>query len=153
MYKVKIVIADDNAAFLHQMNALLGAEFDVTATAEDGRMALAKALQHRPDVAVLDLAMPFLNGIKITRELRKLTPAPAIVICSAESDEEIVDAAREAGAVGYVSKKFLIRDLVAAVRCAVRGIPFVSSSINIADTLLTGEHLGLRSAFQSSGKE
>lgn len=147
MYKRKIVIADDNAAFLHQMNALLGAEFDVVATAEDGRMALAKTLQHRPDVAVLDLAMPFLNGINITRELRKLTPAPAIVICSAESDEDIVDAAREAGAVGYVFKKLLIRDLVAAVKCAVRGMPFVSSSFNLGDTLLSGVHLGLRSAF------
>jgi len=55
--------------------------------------------------------MPFLNGIEITRELRKLTPAPAIVICSVESDEEIVDAARQAGALGYVFKTRIAHDV------------------------------------------
>jgi len=109
------------------MVTLLGAEFDVVATAGDGRIALAKTLQHRPDVVVLDLEMPFLNGIEITRELRKLTPAPAIVICSVESDEEIVDAARQAGALGYVFKTRIAHDVVAAVKCAARGVPFVSS--------------------------
>lgn len=144
--ELRIVIADDNAAFLHQMNTLLASEFDVAAIAEDGRMALAKTLQHRPDVVVLDLEMPFLNGIEITRELRKLTPAPAIVICSVESDEEIIDVAREVGALGYVFKKHLARDVVAAVKCAARGFPFVSRSFDIANTLLGGKHLGLPSA-------
>ncbi len=127
MHKLRIVIADDNAAFLNQMNTLLGAEFDVAATAEDGRTALARALQYRPDVVILDLEMPFLNGIEVTKELRRLTPAPAIVICSVESDEEIIDSAREAGALGYVSKMRMTQDLIAAVKCAARGIPFVSS--------------------------
>jgi len=127
VHQLKIIIADDNPAFLHQMVTLLGAEFDVVATAGDGRIALAKTLQHRPDVVVLDLEMPFLNGIEITRELRKLTPAPAIVICSVESDEEIVDAARQAGALGYVFKTRIAHDVVAAVKCAARGVPFVSS--------------------------
>lgn len=146
MHELRIVIADDNAAFLHQMNTLLRSEFDVAAIAEDGRMALAKTLQHRPDVVVLDLEMPFLSGIEITRELRKLTPAPAIVICSVESDEEIIDAALEVGALGYVFKKHLARDVVTAVKCAARGFPFVSLSFDMANTLLGGKHLGLPSA-------
>jgi DNA-binding NarL/FixJ family response regulator len=122
-----MLIADDNPAFLQQMVTLLGAKFDVVATAEDGRIALAKTLQHRPDLVVLDLEMPFLNGIEITRELRKLTQAPAIVICSVENDEEIVETARQAGALGYVFKMRMAQDLVVAVECAARGVPFVSS--------------------------
>lgn len=125
---MKILIADDNAAFLSKMVTLLRAEFDIVATAEDGRIALAKTPRHRPDVVVLDLEMPFLNGIETTRELRKLTPVPAIVICSIESDEEIIEAARQAGALGYVFKTRMAQEVVMAVKCAARGVPFVSSS-------------------------
>jgi DNA-binding NarL/FixJ family response regulator len=124
---LRILIADDNPAFLQQMVTLLGAKFDVVATAENGRIALAKTLQHRPDLVVLDLEMPFLNGIEIARELRKLTQAPAIVICSVENDEEIIEAARQAGALGYVFKMRMAQDLVVAVKSAARGVPFVSS--------------------------
>ena len=122
-----MLIADDNPAFLQQMITLLGAKFDVVSSAEDGRIALARTLQHRPDLVVLDLEMPFLNGIEITRELRKLTQAPAIVICSVENDEEIIETARQAGALGYVFKMRMAQDLVLAVECAARGVPFVSS--------------------------
>ena len=127
MHRLRMLIADDNPAFLQQMVTLLGAKFDVVASAEDGRIALARTLQHRPDLVVLDLEMPFLNGIEITMELRKLTQAPAIVICSVENDEEIIEAARQAGALGYVFKMRMVHDLVVAVRCAARGVPFVSS--------------------------
>ena len=129
MRRLRILIADDNPAFLQQMVTLLGAKFDVVATAEDGRIALAKTLQHRPDLVVLDLEMPFLNGIEITRELRKLTQAPAIVICSVENDEEILEAARQAGVLGYVFKLRMAQDLVVAVKSAARGVPFVSSPL------------------------
>jgi CheY-like chemotaxis protein len=76
--KPKIIIADDNHALLRQMVSLLSDEFDVVATAADGRIALEKILQYRPDVVVLDLEMPFLNGMEVTRELRKLTPGRAL---------------------------------------------------------------------------
>jgi CheY-like chemotaxis protein len=83
----KIIIADDNHALLRQMVSLLSDEFYVVATALDGRIALEKILQYRPDVVVLDSEMPFLNGMEVTRELRKLTPGPRVVICSVESDD------------------------------------------------------------------
>ena len=70
---------------------MLGAEFDVVATAENGKLALECVRCYKPDVAVLDLEMPILNGIEATRELRKLGPTPAVVICSVESDREIVE--------------------------------------------------------------
>jgi DNA-binding NarL/FixJ family response regulator len=107
---------------------LLGAEFDVVATAKNGQLALECVRHYQPDIVVLDLDMPILNGIRVTRELRKLGPTPAVVICSVESDPEIVEAAQQAGALGYVFKMRMTRDLILAVKSAAAGEPFVSSS-------------------------
>jgi len=126
--KLKVVVADDNPEALRQMVSLLGAEFDVVATAENGQLALACVRRYEPDVVVLDLEMPILNGIEVTRELRKLGPSSAVVICSVESDREIVQAAQQVGALGYVFKRRITEDLVMAVRSAASGEPFVSSS-------------------------
>ena len=126
--KLKVVVADDNPEALRQMVSLLGAEFDVVATAENGQLALACVRRYEPDVVVLDLEMPILNGIEVTRELRKLDPSSAVVICSVESDREIVQAAQQVGALGYVFKRRITEDLVMAVRSAASGEPFVSSS-------------------------
>ena len=124
--KLKVVVADDSPAILRRLVSLLGTEFDVVSTAENGQLALESAERYQPDVVVLDLAMPFLNGIEVTRELRKQESDPAIVICSVESDPEIIEAAQQAGALGYVFKWRMSRDLIMAVKSAARGEPFVS---------------------------
>ena len=123
---LKVVVADDNPAVLQQLVSLLATEFGVVSTADNGKLALESAQRHRPDVVVLDLAMPVLNGIEVTRELRKLGPTPAVVICSVESDPEVIEAARQAGALGYIFKRHMDRDLIEAVKSAARGEPFVS---------------------------
>ena len=79
------------------------------------RIALEKILQYRPDVVVLDLQMPFLNGIEV------------IVICCVEKDEEIVEAAQQVGAPGYVFKTHMTKDLIEAVKSATSGESFISS--------------------------
>ena len=124
----KVVVADDNPAFLRQLVSLLEAEFDVVSTAENGQLALACVRCYDPDILVLDLEMPVLNGIEVTRELKKLGPNPAVVICSVESDLEVVEAAQRAGAIGYVFKARMAEDLLIAVKSAARGEPFVSPS-------------------------
>lgn len=124
--KLKVVVADDNPAVLREFVSLLEAEFDVVATAENGQLVLESVRRYQPDIVVLDLQMPLLNGIEVTRELRKLGLAPAVVICSVENDPEIIEAARQAGVLGYVFKMRMDRDLVRAVRSAARGEPFVS---------------------------
>jgi DNA-binding NarL/FixJ family response regulator len=124
--KLKVVVADDSPAILRRLVSLLGTEFDVVSTAENGQLALESAERYQPDVVVLDLAMPFLNGIEVTRELRKQESDPAVVICSVESDPEIIEAAQQAGALGYVFKWRMTRDLIMAVKSAARGEPFVS---------------------------
>jgi len=125
--KLKVVVADDNPAVLRHLVRLLQTEFDVVSTAENGQSALECARRCRPDVIVLDLEMPFLNGIEVTRELRKLGPTPAVVICSVESHAEIVEATQQAGALGYVFKIYMHRDLITAVKSVARGAPFISS--------------------------
>ena len=128
MSKIRILLAEDNPAVLRELVNLLVTEFDVVATAENGQLALEHIRQDRPDVVVLDLEMPILNGIEVTGELNKVAPRPAVVICSVETDPEIVEAARKAGALGYVFKTRTARDLVAAVKSVARGDAFISSS-------------------------
>jgi len=126
--KLSIVVADDNKAFLVKILSVVASEFEVVATAGDGRSALERIRLWRPNVAVLDLEMPGLNGIEVTRELTKDPSSPAVVICSVENDPEIVEAARQAGALGYVFKVRVAEDLIVAVKSAAAGQSFVSPS-------------------------
>ena len=126
--KLRIVVADDNAAFLAKLVSVLATEFDVVDTAADGRSALECIRLCQPNVVVLDLEMPGLNGIEVTRELAKSPSSPAVVICSVETGLEFVEAARQAGALGYVFKARLADDLVVAVKSAADAQSFVSPS-------------------------
>jgi DNA-binding NarL/FixJ family response regulator len=77
---------------------------------------------------VLDLEMPGINGIEVAKELIKSPSSPAVVICSVENDPEVVEAARQAGALGYVFKARVAEDLIVAVKSVARGQSFVSPS-------------------------
>ena len=81
---LKVVVADDNPAVLRRLVSLLATEFNVVSTAENGKLALECIRRYAPDLAVLDLQMPGLNGIEVTQEARKLAPSPPIVICSGD---------------------------------------------------------------------
>jgi two-component system response regulator DegU len=124
--RLRLIVADDSPSFLQKLIALLAAEFDVVATAADGKAALDLIRRYQPDLVVLDLQMPKLGGIEVARQLAKNLPSPPIVICSAETDPEIVEAAREAGAVEYVFKTRVETDLIVAVKLAVQDSPSVA---------------------------
>ncbi len=124
--KLRIVAADDSPIFLDKLVSILEIEFDVVKIARDGKSSLEVIVECKPDVVVLDLEMPFLNGIEVTRELKKCNPKPGIVICSVEQDPDVVEAALEAGALGYVFKSRAVRDLNTAVNSVARGQMFVS---------------------------
>jgi DNA-binding NarL/FixJ family response regulator len=126
--KLRIIVADDNPAFLRELTSLLAAEFEVVATATDGNSALDLIRRYKPDLVVLDLCMPALNGIEVSRELAKSSSSPPVVICSVETDPEIVEAARQAGALAYVFKLRVQKDLILAVKSALQGKSFVSPS-------------------------
>ena len=126
MTRLRLIVADDSPPFLQKLVSLLAVEFEVVATAADGRTALDLIRRYEPDLVVLDLQMPGLNGIEITRELAKNPSSPPVVICSAESDPEIVEAAREAGAVEYVFKARIETDLSLAAKSAVQDSAFAA---------------------------
>jgi len=126
--KLRIVVADDNTAFLAKLVSVLATEFEVVATSRDGKSALECIRLWQPNVVVLDLEMPGINGIEVAKELIKSPSSPAVVICSVENDPEVVEAARQAGALGYVFKARLAEDLIAAVKLVSRGQSFVSPS-------------------------
>jgi DNA-binding NarL/FixJ family response regulator len=126
MARLRLIVADDSPPFLQKLVSLLAVEFEVVATAADGRTALDFIRRYEPDLVVLDLQMPGLNGIEITRELAKNPSSPPVVICSAESDPEIVEAAREAGAVEYVFKARIETDLSLAAKSAVQDSAFAA---------------------------
>jgi DNA-binding NarL/FixJ family response regulator len=124
--RVRIIVADDYPPFLQEAASLLAVEFDVVATAADGKSALDLIRRYQPDLVVLDLQMPGLNGIEVTRELAKHPQNPRVVICSVETDPEVVEAARQAGAIAYVFKIRVQKDLILVVKSALTGKPFVS---------------------------
>ena len=126
--KLQIVVADDNTRMLLALVSALSMEFEVVATATDGRSALTHIERLQPAVAVLDLNMPELNGIEITRRIVRKRLISSVVICSVENDPELIAAALEAGALGYVFKPKLYKDLAIAVRFAASGQSFVSNS-------------------------
>jgi DNA-binding NarL/FixJ family response regulator len=110
--KLRVVVADDHP---------MGAKCEVIATASDGKSALQCISELDPDVAVLDLSMPGLSGLEVTRELMSNGRKPAVVICSAHVMPEIVEAIREAGASGFVSKHRCTQDLLPAIEAAASG--------------------------------
>ena len=127
--RLRIVAADDSGPWLQILRGLLETEFDVVATAVDGKSALDFIRELKPDVAVLDLEMPVLNGFEVTRELMKHPASPAVVICSVHRDRQLIQGAIDAGALGYVFKTDGCRELVEAVKTVAVGRAYLPPTI------------------------
>ena len=100
MNKPRLLIADDHIILLEGLKALLAPEFEVVATAGDGRAVLEAAEKHRPDVILLDISMPGLNGIEAARRLKQSNPDSKLIILTMHGDASFVSAAFEAGNSG-----------------------------------------------------
>jgi len=125
--RLRVIVADDNPRMLDQLVSLLRSDFEVVAVATDGGSARECIQRYKPDVAILDIVMPRINGVELTKELSMNGHSTHVVICSIETDEDTIRAARDAGALGYVFKARMARDLVSAVRSVAAGRPFTSS--------------------------
>ncbi len=129
MKKPRLLIADDHTILLEGLKALLAPEFEVVATAGDGRSVLEAAARHQPELILLDISMPGLNGIEAARRLRHSTPSTKLIILTMHADLSFVSAAFEAGVSGYVLKQSAATELVAALHNVESGGHYVSSLI------------------------
>jgi DNA-binding NarL/FixJ family response regulator len=125
---MRILIADDHGIVRSGLKLLLDRQSDmeVVAEAEDGVEALDKVLAERPEVVILDVAMPRMTGLQATYEIKKQAPDTQVLILSMHDDQHYLFEALRAGASGYVLKQAADQDLVDAVRAAARGEPFLT---------------------------
>ena len=132
MQKINVLLADDHPVVRQGLRALLAAEKDITIVgeAETGRQAVQLAKQLLPHVVVMDIAMPLLNGLEATRQIRREAPTARVLILSTYSDDEYVQQLTEAGAVGYLVKQSAPLELLQAIREAHKGNSFFSSTIS-----------------------
>lgn len=128
---ITVVIVDDHPIVRAGMRAVLSAAPDIQliGEGENGADALRLAAQLRPDVLALDVQLPDLNGLEVTRRLRGQGDAPAILILTAHDDSQTIFGLLESGAVGYVLKDEALESLVHAVRAAARGETWLSPSV------------------------
>jgi len=131
MEKIRIVLAEDHAIVREGTRRVLEQEPDmeVVAEAENGEEAVRLAREFKPDVMLIDIVMPKLNGIEATRQIKALYPTIAILILSAHDDDQFVFSLLEAGAAGYLLKNVHSWELVAAIRTVRRGEPVLHPSI------------------------
>jgi two-component system response regulator NreC len=122
----RVLLVDDNEAMLSRAAAVLKASAEVVGTAPDGVSAIEQAASLQPDVIVLDISMPGMNGLEVAGVLRGSGSTAAVIFLTVHEEEEFMTVARAAGGLGYVVKPRLSTDLADAVREAHAGRPFVS---------------------------
>jgi DNA-binding NarL/FixJ family response regulator len=141
---IKVLLADDHSILREGVAALLGAQegMAVVAHAHDGREAVRKATELKPDVAIMDIVMPELDGIEATRLIRRASAATQVVILSMYSTTEHIFRAFQAGAKGYLLKESAGAELVAAVRSVHAGRRYLSQKITetVVDDYIREHH-------------
>ena len=132
MKKVRILLADDHTVMRAGLRALLERQpnLEVVGEAENGRQTVELASSHVPDVVVMDIAMPNLNGVEATRRMVSKQPTISVVILSMYSDESYVMRALEAGARAYLLKDSAVTDLIRAIEAVSQGKSFFSPRIS-----------------------
>ena len=132
--KIRILLADDHAVVRQGFKLILASQPDMEIVGEagNGSEAVAMAEQLRPDVAVIDVAMPELNGIEATRRMGEATPRTRVLALSMHKDSVYVREILRAGARGYLLKDQIASDLIAAVRAVARGEGYISPAVSDA---------------------
>src|SRR5437016_4092215 len=131
MQRITVLLADDHTVVRQGLRALLVAEGDIeiVGEAENGRQAVQLAKKLLPEVVVMDVAMPVLNGLEATRQITRALPSTKVLILSSYSDDEYVSQLTEAGAAGYLIKQTAANELLKAIREAQRGNAYFSPAI------------------------
>jgi len=131
MKKINVLLVDDHTVVRQGLRALLQSEEDieVLGEAENGRQAVMLARKTPPDVVVMDIAMPLLNGLEATRQILKIIPTARVLVLTSYGDDECVEQMMQVGASGYLIKQTAANDLLKAIREVQRGNAFFSPAI------------------------
>lgn len=127
----RILLADDHQTVLKTVAQLLAGDFDVVGAVENGKLAVEAVATLDPDIVVLDISMPVMDGLKAASLLRQSGSRARVIFLTVQSQPEFVSAAFSAGAKGYVLKAYLITDLVPAIREVLEDRVFASSSLGM----------------------
>ncbi len=146
MSKARLIIADDHVLILDALRNLLDTEFDVVAVVENGRALVDKAIELRPDVVLIDISMPVVNGVDAARMIRQAVPDAKLLFVSMHGDPVFVREAFRAGAAGYVLKRSAASELVIAIREVLKGNSYVTPLVTkgSADTAVVESGLTVR---------
>jgi two-component system response regulator NreC len=152
---VKVLLVDDHVVMRQALRMLLEsqAELEVVADVENGRQAVQAVERMQPDVVLMDVVMPGLNGLEATRQIRRIAPATRVVMLSGFVDEDQLLDALRAGASGYIIKKSDISELVLAIQTVQRGNSYFSSALSegfdLAEVLYNSKRPDQRSGADS----
>src|SRR5262249_48402912 len=126
MSRPRVLLADDHTLLLDAFARLLADECDVVGAVTNGRALLSAAVELRPDIVVVDIAMPLLNGIDAARQLKRLLPDTRIIFLTMNEDADLAAEAFRAGASGYLLKRSAASELMAAIREAMKRRSYVT---------------------------
>lgn len=130
-YEIEIVIADDHPIFRRGLKAMIEAEADlkIVAEADNGEAALAAILEYEPDIAVLDLDMPKMDGFEIARQVQEKNLAVGIIFLTMHNSESIFNTALDLGVKGYVLKDSALPEIIDVIRAVQRGRNYISRQL------------------------
>jgi len=132
MSLVRVLLVEDFEPFRRFIRTTLQkAELQIIAEVSDGLEAVSVAAELQPDLILLDIGLPGLNGIEVARQIRKLSPESKIVFVSQESSADVIEEALNSGGLGYVVKAHAATELLAAVKAVCQGRTFVSNELAV----------------------
>ena len=129
MTKIRVFLADDHPAMLEKIVDLMESTYEIVGTATDGRTALNEVANQCPDVLLMDISMPIMNGIEAAENLIRMGTKTKIIFLTVHDDPDFIKAALATGASGYVIKSHVATDLIPAIREALAGHRFISPCI------------------------
>ena len=144
MGRPRILLADDHTLVAEGLRKLLESEFEIVGVAPDGRALLAVALRERPDVIILDIGMPLLNGIDAGRELKRLVPRTKLIVLTMNEDPDIAREALRQWASAYLVKTSAGSELIRAVREVLKGKSYATPQLaqKLMDVFVRDPRLG-----------
>lgn len=139
MSKPRVLLADDHSLVLEGFRRILSDQCDLVGMVEDGRALIEAAQRTHPDIVILDVSMPLLNGIDAATQLKKLQPAIKVIFVTMHADADYVRSAFEAGASGYLLKRSAVDELEQAIRAVWAGHTYITPLIakDLIDVLLS----------------